>query len=317
MPFTFQPLQIKRQGENLELRGRLLTGAYFGPESVVVRSRAGDERATQILSHGLEYPEGWPVLPEHRNTTLVLCIPTLPPDFEIALLTGTGSAATTSERVDVTGALEAPEFWAIQALLHFASDEVDDPGQEWFGLSSDTANEWYQSNIDRHILAGRWPYLRVPLTNSRYIELEMAGGVEYQDRVWIGDHSSTQRVLMGYHSGHFSLPALRVSEVTWLAEQTGFSASNLLWFSTTYLEEGFNLKSLIEKLVSAVPGLSRNKVEIMSEIVLENLAVDGLSWTRDPNLGWVNNWPYSQRNPASLLSTLKPADFAYIQQFFT
>jgi hypothetical protein len=90
-----------------------------------------------------------------------------------------------------------------------------------------------------------------------------------------------------------------------------------LWFSTTYLEEGFNLKSLIEKLVSAVPGLSRNKVEIMSEIVLENLAVDGLSWTRDPNLGWVNNWPYSQRNPASLLSTLKPADFAYIQQFFT
>jgi hypothetical protein len=33
-------------------------------------------------------------------------------------------------------------------------------------------------------------------------------------------------------------------------------------------------------------------------------------------LGLINNWPYSQRNPQSQLSLLKPADFSFIRRFF-
>lgn len=54
MPFTFRPLTVTRQGSELELRGRLLTGAYFGPQAAIVRSTSGQERATHIHSHGME-----------------------------------------------------------------------------------------------------------------------------------------------------------------------------------------------------------------------------------------------------------------------
>jgi len=316
MPFTFQPFEIKRQGGELELRGRLLTGAYFGPEAAVVRSEAGHELATHIHSHGMEYPEGWPVLPEHSRTVLVLRIPALPAGFELALLTGVGAVAQATQRIDITQVLDEPEFWAMQAALHCMSEGVDDPAAEWLGVRPDAANDWYESRVNSHILAGRWPYLRVSLPESRYIELEMAGGVEYQDRVWIGQLSGSQRVLMGYHSGHFSLPALRAAEVSWIARSTEFGASNLLWLSTAYLEDATELLSLAESLVSHVPGLLYGKEGAMSQALLSNLVVDGLSWTPDPGLGWVNNWSYSQRNPQSRLTVLKPRDFTYIRPFF-
>ena len=316
MPFTFQPLEITRQGDELELRGRVLTGAYFGPESAIVRSKTGEERGTHIHSHGMEYPTGWPVLPEHDKTILILRIPAPPDGFEIALLTGIGAVAQSPERIDITHALDEPGFWAMQLALRFTSEDVDDPAFEWLGVGPDAANEWYESRVHNHILAGRWPYVRMSLPESRYIELEMAGGVEYQDRVWIGQLSGSQRVLLGYHSGHFSLPALRVDEVSWIAKETEFGASNLLWLSTAYLEDGAGQLSLAESLVSHVPGLLRGKEAVMGEALLRNLAVDGLSWTPDPSLGWVNNWQYSQRNPTSRLSVLGPPDFAYIRQFF-
>ena len=50
MPFTFQPLEITRQGDELELRGRVLTGAYFGPETAVVRSKNGRRTFTPTVN---------------------------------------------------------------------------------------------------------------------------------------------------------------------------------------------------------------------------------------------------------------------------
>ena len=316
MPFTFQPLQVKREGSELELRGRLLTGAYFGPELVVVRSKDGNELDRNILGHSMEYPDDWPVLPEHSNTILILHIHAVPPDFEPALLTGVGSVAPGTERIDITDALVEPEFWAMQANLHFASEDVDDPGLEWLGVESDSANDWYESRIKSHILVGRWPYVRVALPSSRFIELEMACDVEYQDRIWIGQQTETHRVLLGYHSGHFSLPALRATELSLIATETDFGASNLLWLSATYLDKSADFLALTERFVSQVPGLLRSKRAAMSETILNNMVVEDLQWTHDPSIGWINNWRYSQRNPASGMSILKPEDFAYIQQFF-
>jgi hypothetical protein len=58
------------------------------------------------------------------------------------------------------------------------------------------------------------------------------------------------------------------------------------------------------------------KRSAISEAILKNLVVEGLSWKNDPEFGWVNNWSYSQRNPASKLSLLTASDFAYIRGFF-
>ena len=112
------------------------------------------------------------------------------------------------------------------------------------------------------------------------------------------------------------LPALRVSEVSWIAAQTGYAASNLLWLAAAYLEDGADLMSLTRNLVSRVPGLLPGQETAMSEALLAKLAVEGPSWTLDPGRGWVNDSDYSQRNPRSKLSALKPADFAYIREFF-
>lgn len=317
MPFTFEPMETRREGDELVLRGRVVSGAYFGPESALLRSPDGLEYLTHIHSHGMEYPEGWPVLPEHRKTVLILRIPVPPADFRISLLTGVGSVESAINRLDISDALSEPAFWAMQLSLHFSNEEVDDPGLEWLGVTAESADEWYATRIQSHIDRGTWPYVRVTLPSSRYIELEMAGGVEYQDRIWIGHLSGSYRVLLGYHSGHFSFPALRVSEVAWLAGLTDFSASNLLWLAGAYLEEGVYPIELASRLTSRVPGISAGMAPIMAEALLQNLAVEGLKWVPDQSLGWVNNWIYSQRNTASPLSILKPPDFAFIRQFFT
>lgn len=317
MPFTFEPLEVTREGNELVLRGRVVTGAYFGPEPVVLRSPTGDELPSHIHSHGIEYPEGWPVLPEHRESILILRIPLPPPEFKIATITGLGAIEPATERVDISHVVTEPEFWAMQLALHFTPEDTEDPGLEWLGVRPKAAEDWFEVHVQCHIDRGIWPYVRVQLPSSQYIELEMAGGIEYQDRIWIGHISGGQRTLLGYKSGHFSLPALRIQEVFWLAELTDWSPNNLLWLSAVYLEDGMYPISEATRLVSGVPGLVSGNEAVMAEALLRNLAVEGLKWVPDQTLGWINNGDCSQRNPKSLLSILKGPDFTYIRQFFS
>jgi hypothetical protein len=319
MPFTIEPIETTHtdtEGQ-FTIRGRVREGAYFGPEQVLVRTVEGAEYRSHIHSHGMEHPEGWPVLPGHRKTVLVLHLPAAPAKGKIVSVIGLGAVTLSAKRTDVSDALTQREFWAMQLHLHFVSDQVDDPSKEWLDVPSKKADRWYKTRIDSHIAQGIWPYVRVPLPSSRYIELEMAGGVEYQDRIWIGDQSGNRKVLLGYHSGHFSLPALRADEVRWLAEVTHSDASNLLWLAAAYMEEGTNLLPLATRLASQVPGLRPGKASAMAEALHRNREVTNLEWVRDPSLGWINNWSYSQRNPQSQLSILGKEDFAYIESFFS
>jgi hypothetical protein len=271
VPFRFKPSSVARVGNELELRGRIMSGAFFGPENAILRSATGDECRTHIHSHGMEYPEAWPVLPQHR-TVLILRIPLPRPGFDVSELVGQGTVGPASERVDVTRVLDEPEFWAIQASRHLAAEEVDDPGFEWFGVPSDVASEWYESTIDCHIRSGVWPYIRIDLPGDRYIELEMAGGVEYQDRVWIGTSSGASRVLLGYHSGHFSLPALRINEVMWLTSKTALGPANLLWLTTAYVGAEDSPPSIATEVASRVNGVRPGKAKVISNALLEQVA---------------------------------------------
>ena len=316
MPFTFEALETIPDGNELVLRGRVVSGAYFGPESAVVRSADGQEISTHIHSHGMEYPESWPVLPGHRKTVLVLRIPLPAHEFKVTTLIGLGAISRAKERIDISHALREPEFWAMQFDLHCTSEEVEAPGLEWLGVSQRDAADWYETQIQEPINQGIWPYIRVLLPSSRYIELEMAGGIEYQDRIWIGNLAGDQRVLLGYHSGHFSLPALRSEEVSYLAELTHSEPANFLWLSAAYLEDGANPLALATRLASRVPSLIKGKETIMAGALLRRMGVNGLAWVKDPACGWINNSPHSQRNPESHVCTLNQGDFEYIRQFF-
>jgi hypothetical protein len=316
MPFTFEALETIPDGNELVLRGRVVSGAYFGPESAVVRSADGEEISTHIHSHRMEYPEGWPVLPEHGQTVLVLRIPLPAREIKITALIGQGVVDSATERLDISHVLGEPEFWAMQLDLHCMSEEVEEPGLEWLGVNQQEAADWYETQIQAPINRGIWPYIRVLLPSFRYIELEMAGGIEYQDRIWIGNLDGDQRVLLGYHSGHFSLPALRLEEVSYLAELTHGEAANLLWLSAAYLENGADPLALATRLASGVPGLLKGKDAVMARALLQRIGVDGLTWVNDPARGWINNSAHSQRNPESHLCTLKQKDFEYIRQFF-
>jgi hypothetical protein len=316
VPFELRPISLSSQGNEVTLRCHILSGAYFGPEAVLLRDANGRELESQIHGHGIESPIDWPVLPEHKDTVIVLYLPKLPDDFRPTLVTGLGSLQLADKRADISGVIAQPEFWALQADLHFAGD-FDDPGLELFGVDFERRNAWHEAKVSGPQEQGVWPYIRVSLPGSKYIEWEMAAGAETQDRIWIGHKSGSSRVLLGYHSCHFSLPALRLAEVLWLAD-TSDSRATLLWLTATYFEqEDAYPSSLAESLFHQLPGTRSEKAQVASNALRENLVVPDLRWSLDPARGWQNNSPYSQRNPESHLSILTQADFAYIHGFFT
>jgi|WetSurMetagenome_2_1015567.scaffolds.fasta_scaffold94018_2 hypothetical protein len=316
MPFTLTPICVETRQKETLIRGRVQTGAYFGPENLVVCSNDGREVISQIQQYEMEYPEGWPVLPEHAKTIIILHIPKLPKGFSPDVVKGIGTIDLGTELFDVSHYLEAPEFWAMQAILHVSSEDIEDSANKFFGLPQALVYDWHDANITALQLAGQCPCIRVPLPDSKYIEMEMSAGVEHQDRIWIGENSTLRRVLLGYYSGHFSLPALRIPEITWLACQTPASASPLLWLTETYIYNNTAPLDFILDLVSRIPGIVKSQIGLMTHTLIENLAVSGLLWTMHHDLGWVNNWEYSQRNPKSRLSILSPADFSFIRGFF-
>ena len=316
MPFTLEVTARNVEQAELCLRGRVQSGAYFGPERVSLRSADGREYEASVRSHEIIHPVGWPVLPEHQGTELVLRVAPIPPATDIVHMTGLGVIELGSDRVDVSEVLTDPGFWAYQLSVHFATEEVDDPALEWLGVSSDEADHWYDKHIQAPVQKGVWPYVRVSLPRSRYIELEMAGGVEHQDRVWIGDVINDRRVLLGYHSGHFSLPAFRIDEVRQLVAETDSDVSNVLWLTATYLEPDRQSTPLVKSVVAKIPRLAPNHADAVAEALASRNGVEDLSWVENDRLGWINNGPYSQRNPQSRLGVLAKGDFAYIKQFF-
>jgi hypothetical protein len=107
---------------------------------------------------------------------------------------------------------------------------------------------------------------------------------------------------LGYESGHFSRPGLRIKEVCWLAEQTEFAVSNLLWLQFAYLDDSTDVTPMIEKLVARIPSLLPSMRRAVCEDLHRKLMVEGPAWSLDPKLGWINSGDYSQRNPTSGLA---------------
>ena len=317
MPFRMRVSGVSDEGTDLSVSGQLVEGSYMGPEAVSLCGLNGQWANAMVTHHAIEFPKDWPVVPDD-GSTLILNIPKPHAGFILnrsQLVVGQGSVIRNHNRMDITGALTDPEFWAIWTPLHLYSEEFPEPSIAW-GLSSEQADSECKKRFQSHWNSGVWPYVRFDLNDGGYVEMEYAAGIEHQNRVWIGV-TDGPRVLLGYDSGHFSFPSLRIQEVLELASRmNGNLAAPLLLLPGAYLTsaEEFPFESARQWLKDS-PGFREEFMDAALAELAKNV-VSKLVWEFSDDCGWINNWQYGQRNPASPMSILGPEDFRFIRDFF-
>lgn len=219
---------------------------------------------------------------------------------------------TNLKRIDLTGSLGDPSFWALQM-----STSAESAWDVW-NLPKREVDELFVRFFRRHWEDGVWPFVRLPLDASRYLEIEYAEleEMEEQDRVWIGSGDG-RRVLLGYESPHFSFPTLRIAELLMIANRLKeHRSAPLLLLRGAYLTAADKPpKNEIRTWLRLVPAIPPESIaDIVADLVKK--VIPELQWRKDPALGWINNGVYSQRNPKSELSLLEKQDFQFIQSFF-
>ena len=317
MPFRMRIASVVDNGPSLSLHGQLVEGSYMGPENVQMCDKGGRWVHSRITQHSIEFPKGWPVVPAD-GSTLILSIAKPSSEFELdrsRLVIGQGAVTSNSNRVDISAILDDPAFWATWVPLHLDSEELPEPSLAW-GVTSGQVDEAYVERFESQWVSGTWPFIRLGLPDDQYIEIEYAAGIEYQNRVWIGVGEG-QRALLGYDSGHFSFPTMRIQELLDLADRMDrHPAVCLLLLGGAYLVEGdpFPL-DVVACWLRQTPGFQEKYLNVFLKGFAENV-VPELRWESTENRGWVNNGLYSQRNPASTMSILCDEDFHFIANFF-
>jgi hypothetical protein len=219
---------------------------------------------------------------------------------------------TNQERIDVTGSLADPSFWALQMSTS--------PQSAWdvWDLTKREVDELFVRFFRRHWDDGVWPFVRLPLGGSRYLEIEYAEveEMEEQDRVWIGSEDG-RRALLGFESPHFSFPTLRMEELLMIANRLNeHRSAPLLLLRGAYLTAADKPpKDAIRTWLQLVPAMPQGSIPDIVADLVKNV-VPEVRWRKDPALGWINNGVYSQRNPKSEMSLLEKQDFQFIQWFF-
>ena len=219
---------------------------------------------------------------------------------------------TNLRRIDVTGSLADASFWALQM-----STSSESAWDVW-DFTRREADELFVRFFKRHWDDGAWPFVRLPLDDSRYLEIEYAEveEMEEQDRVWIGSGDG-RRVLLGFESPHFSFPTLRMAELLMIANRLNRHRSTpLLLLRGAYLTAADKPpKDAIRTWLQLVPAIPPESIpDILADLVKN--VVPEVQWRKDPALGWINNGVYSQRNPKSKMSLLEKQDFQFIHWFF-
>jgi hypothetical protein len=321
MSFRLRIEHVETRGRETVIRGRLIEGCYFGPQTIRVKDTMGNERKAPILAHSLIEPKAWPVTADHE-TQLVLHLPPAPFDIDLnSPVEGLGSVALGKGSTDLASELSNPLFWGIFSDLHMASDTMEQPVRELLGLSEEEVNTYYKGVLEPLINSTAWPVFPLDIDGNRYVEIEWSGGAECQERVWIGAKASGERALLGYNSGHFSLPGLRPSELVWLLDRLrdtpAHPAAGLLLMPMCYLPEpNAPLTERLAGLCARIPGANPTLAGTAATSMIERCTVPAATWERKPRYGWCSSWAYSQRNPQSPMSILAEADFGFIDQFF-
>jgi len=324
MSFHLRIDSIENLGNETCIRGRLTEGAYFGPQYIRLKDKTGNDRIATIVSHGMTGALNWPVTADH-DIRLELYIATPDPQFSIdpnSPVEGLGSVFPRRDSIDLSKELSNPLFWGNFSILYMVSESIEQPDEEFLGLSLDEVNGYYTDFLEPLINSATSPIFPMKIDSDRYVEFELTGGAEYQNRLWIGLRASGERALLGYDSGHFSLPGVRPSELVWLLDRleqtTAPPASGLLLAPMCYLPkpDAWMIERLAN-LCARIPGAKLELAGAMASNMVEHQVVPEASWERRPGFGWCSNWQYSQRNPQSAMSVLSEAEFRFIDLFFS
>src|SRR5262249_23293940 len=82
MSFHLRIDGIENRGNETCIRGRLIEGAYFGPQYIRLKDTTGNDRIAAIVSHGMTGALNWRFTADH-DTQLELYIATPDPQFSI------------------------------------------------------------------------------------------------------------------------------------------------------------------------------------------------------------------------------------------
>lgn len=314
MPFRMQVASVQTQDHDITISGQLSQGSYIGPEAVQLGGKDGRRVQSRVTRHEILHPADWPVVPGD-GSTLVLTVAHPGSGFELDTthpVIGMGNVVLNSNRIDISEMLADPAFWAIWMPLHLECKELPEPARAW-GITAEEASTKYLAIYQSHWNAGVWPFVRFAIGHNRYAEIEYSAGIDYQNRIWIGD--SETRVLLGYDSGHFSFPALRLQEVLQIAEKVP-GPNSLLLLAGAYLQQAETLPAdQVASWLRRSPGFQVRYLDaVVSE--LAKYVVKDLRWHFTETHGWINNSKYSQRNPDSPMSILSTEDFSLIREFF-
>jgi hypothetical protein len=237
-------------------------------------------------------------------------------------LQGLGNVALRQDSTDLSAALSNPLFWGNFSTLYMVSDSTERPYEEFLGLSQNEVNSYYNDVLSPLMRSVAWPIFPLEIDGDRYVEIEWASGAEFQERAWIGSRETGRRALLGYNSGHFSLPGLRPSELAWILERLenakAHPASGLLLVPMCYLPKpDAQLTERLTSLCARVPGARVELAGTMAANMVEYRVVPKVNWERRVGFGWCNSSVYSQRNPQSPMSVLSEAGFEFVDQFFS
>lgn len=329
MPFTLRVKRVESNGEAALIVGDLESGCYFGPEEIAVPLKGGRSLKTVVTTMNATGLKGWPILPEHGSMlTLGVSARIQPSDIGIGELAKGFGFSTPAEEMfrDANELLQDPRFWSTHYSEHLVDQETGQEPDEliphFFGHAATQTDVFFQRYL---INQKTFPRFTKRLPNQFSVEVSYTDGPEFQVRYGIR-RSAEQPILLGYQSGHFSLPAFRWEEInqicqSYLAIDGNRSAAEclLLLLPAIYVCAEDSHDVIRQGVASAWRdlGIISTDVDRLARNIVTSLTVGSHRWTQHPRYGWISNNCNCQRNPESKLSVMPETGWAEISSFFS
>jgi ribulose bisphosphate carboxylase small subunit len=215
-------------------------------------------------------------------------------------------------------------FWAMWYYLQIGTDDQDGSElvQTLFGVSNDDVNQFFLTEIDPDKAKERSICVRIPLRRG------FALGIEFdsdEHRYVVSNDSWKSTIVLGYHSGHFALPAFRWQEIKSIGRFIAKFAidpwhrrsGHLLFFPGVYLTSEDDIDEVRVSLLrewQTLGAANMEQVGMLVDQIIDNLTNEIL-WHNDSELGWTNNGRYSLRNPETRMCAFDLEKFRRISEF--
>jgi len=220
-----------------------------------------------------------------------------------------------------------PEFWAAHYanLLAEEGAQTSDVIRKVFGLDPPTVYAHYQRHM-LHPPSVRHATAPVQVARDCMVVADCVDyGVDGYAIVYLvncADWPAPE--VLGYESPHWALPALRLEELAVICKATVISNGSacavlavLLLMPGVWLTDSTEERGGRDMVSAALDGMLAGFLARPDEFVARLVRSQSkhVNWHRDRQLGWINDGPYSLRNPRSDMWKASPGRFDRIREF--